>query len=200
MILPDPLFMAMAGTAVVSPGPGVVLTLSNALRYGYWTALAGILGIATAGVIIAAISATGLGLLLSTSPTAFAAIKYGGAAYLLYLAWKLWRAPPPKHRDAKEESLGERFREALLMQLGNPQALVFFIALFPPFLQGVASPLATFAVLVGCYGLLVIVIHSAYALAARQAQRHIEGEHARWVNRVAAVCFVGFAFSIVWRQ
>jgi homoserine/homoserine lactone efflux protein len=197
MLLPDPLFLAMAGTAVVSPGPGVVLTLSNALRYGYWTALAGILGITTAGVVIAAISATGLGLLLATTPAAFNAIKYGGALYLCYLAWKLWRAPPPRHRDAKEESLGERYREAFLMQFGNPQALIFFIALFPQFLQGVEAPLATFAVLVASYGLLVIVIHSGYALAARQAQRHIEGEHARWVNRVAAACFVGFAVATI---
>jgi threonine/homoserine/homoserine lactone efflux protein len=199
MILPDPLFLAMAGTAVASPGPGVVLTLSNALRYGYWTALAGILGITTAGVVIAGISATGLGLLLSTTPAAFNAIKYGGALYLCYLAWKLWRAPPPKHRDAKEESLAERYREALVMQFGNPQALIFFIALFPQFLQGVASPLATFAVLVASYGLLVVVIHSAYALAARQVQHHIEGEHARWVNRVAALAFVGFAIATVLR-
>lgn len=199
MLVPDPLFLAMAGTAVVSPGPGVVLTLSNALRYGYWTALVGILGITTAGVVIAALSATGLGLLIATTPAAFGVIKYAGAAYLIYLAWKLWRAPPPKHRDAVEESLGERYREALVMQFGNPQALVFFIALFPQFLQGVESPLTTFAVLVASYGLLVIVIHSAYALAARQAQRHIEGEHARWVNRVAALCFVGFAIATLLR-
>lgn len=201
MLLPDPLFLVLASTAIVTPGPGVVLTLSNALRHGYRPALAGILGIGVGSTLIAALSATGLGLLLLASPRAFMALKYAGALYLVYLAWKLWRAPPITHDNTASAGtgLGLRFREALVMQLGNPQALAFFIALFPQFLDGVSQPGLMFAVLVLSYGVLLVAIHSAYALGAHQVRHHLEGEGAHWVNRIAAACFVGFALSVVWR-
>jgi threonine/homoserine/homoserine lactone efflux protein len=198
-LLPDPLFVVLAGTAIATPGPGVVLTLSNALRHGYRPALAGIAGIATGSTFIAALSATGLGLLLIASPRAFTALKYAGALYLVWLAWKLWRAPPITHDNTASagQGYGLRFREAVVMQLGNPQALAFFIALFPQFLEGQAQPTLTFAVLVLSYGVLLVIIHSAYALAAHQLRPKLEGEGAHWVNRIAAVCFVGFAVSVV---
>jgi len=195
MLLPDPLFIALAGTAIASPGPGVVLTLSNALRHGFWPALGGILGLTCASVVLAALSATGLGLLLAASPTAFTLIKYLGAAYLVYLARRLWQAPPLAPCAAGDAGFGHRFREALLMQFGNPQALLFCIALFPRFMEGAQAPLARFAVLVASYGLLIVLIHSGYAFAARSAQHHLEGERARLVNHVAAVALVGFALA-----
>lgn len=198
-LLPDPLFVVLAGTAIATPGPGVVLTLSNALRHGYRPALAGIAGIATGSTLIAALSATGLGLLLIASPRTFTALKYAGALYLVWLGWKLWRAPPITHDSTASagQGYGLRYREAVVMQLGNPQAIAFFLALFPRFLEGVDSPTTKFAVLVLSYGLLLVLIHSAYALAAAQVRHHLEGEGAHWVNRVAALCFVGFAVSVV---
>lgn len=166
MLLPDPLFVVLASTAILTPGPGVVLTLSNGARYGYLPALGGILGIGTSSVLIAGLSATGLGVLLATSPAAFTTLKYLGALYLCWLAWKLWRAPPPTMRIAHQGGFAMHYREGVVMQLGNPQALAFFIALFPRFLEGVPQPAAMFAVLVLSYGVLLVLIHSGYALVA----------------------------------
>ncbi len=82
------LFILFATLTILSPGPGVVLTLSNAVRHGWTGAVPGILGIASGAFVVAAISATSVGLILSTSANAFTALKYAGAAYLLYLGYK----------------------------------------------------------------------------------------------------------------
>lgn len=86
------LFLVFATLTILSPGPGVLLTLSNAARHGWTGAVPGILGIALGASIVAAISATSVGLLLSASAHAFTALKYAGAAYLLYLGYKSWRS------------------------------------------------------------------------------------------------------------
>ncbi len=77
-----PVFLLVAATTVLSPGPGVVMTLTNSLRYGFRGTLGGILGIAAGALAVAALSATGLGVLLATSAMAFTILKYAGAAYL----------------------------------------------------------------------------------------------------------------------
>jgi threonine/homoserine/homoserine lactone efflux protein len=194
---PDVAFVALAGTAIASPGPGVVLTLTNALRYGQRPAWSGILGIASGSLAIASLSATGLGLLLAASPLAFALLTRAGAAYLLWLAWRLWNAPALTLGSAREANAGHgaRYREGLLMQLGNPQALVFFIALFPPFLHGEGPSGLRFATLVASYALLIAIIHGGYAAAARLLQHQLVGARGQLVNRAAALAFVGFAVA-----
>lgn len=79
------LFVVIAIATVLSPGPGVMLTLTNAIRFGVSGAFGGILGIAFGTFIVAGISATSLGIVLATSATAFSIMKFIGAAYLIYL-------------------------------------------------------------------------------------------------------------------
>jgi threonine/homoserine/homoserine lactone efflux protein len=88
-----PLFLLMAAVTVFSPGPGVVMTLTNSLRHGLRGAFGGILGVSFGALVVAAISATSLGVILATSAVAFTTLKLMGAAYLVYLCIKLWRAP-----------------------------------------------------------------------------------------------------------
>jgi len=83
------LFSIIAIATILSPGPGVLLTLTNSLRYGVSGAVGGILGISFGAFIIAGISATSIGVLLATSVIAFSIIKFIGAAYLIYLGIKL---------------------------------------------------------------------------------------------------------------
>ena len=198
MFLPDPLYLAVAATAIASPGPGVVFSLSNAVRYGLAPALGGILGLACGSLIIAGVSATGVGVLLVATPSAYGALKFAGASYLIYLAWRLWHATPvamPAASAAVAASMAERFREGFTMQLSNPKALVFFIALFPRFLEGADSIALRFVQLMLGYAVLLLIIHGAFALAARQVQRQMVA-HSRVVNRVSATAFVGFALVI----
>lgn len=87
------MFFFMATLTVLTPGPGVVMTLTNTLRYGLRRAAGGILGIAAGTLLVATLSATGLGILLATSAVAFTLMKLLGAAYLIYLGLRLWHSP-----------------------------------------------------------------------------------------------------------
>ena len=88
------LFLITSALTVATPGPGVLMTLTSSIRYGLRTAIYVILGTATGTVVMAAISSTGLGLLIATSPAAYEAIKGLGALYMVYLGLKLFKAKP----------------------------------------------------------------------------------------------------------
>lgn len=193
------LFLLMATATVFSPGPGVVMTLTNALRYGMRGTFGGILGIAVGALIVAAISATSLGVLLAASALAFTVLKFLGAAYLVYLGIRLWRAPPFQFAEplAHEASFGKRFLEGLSLQLTNPKAIFFFLSVFPQFIDPQQSYPMQFASLVLTYSSLVVVIHSLYAVFAKRARGWLTSERGgRTVNKAAAATFVFFGAAL----
>ncbi|MBC3385450.1 LysE family translocator [Pseudomonas sp. SWRI179] len=188
------LFLILATLTVLSPGPGVVLTLSNALRHGWRGALPGIFGIATGAFIVAAICASSLGLILAASATAFTLLKYIGAAYLLFLGIKMWRTqrfiPELKATSPRP---WRRFVEALSIQLLNPKAGFFFLAVFPQFIKPEGDYYRQFFLLVSSYSVLVVLVHSSYALMANGARGWLSSSQgARVVGKLSGITFVGF--------
>lgn len=193
------LFLLVATATVLSPGPGVVMTLTNALRYGMRGTLGGILGIAVGALAVAAISATSVGVLLAASALAFTVLKFLGAAYLIYLGLRLWRAPAFQfaEQSAHEASFGRRFLEGLSLQLTNPKAIFFFLSVFPQFIDPDAHYALQFAVLVLTYSTLVVLIHCLYALFAHKAKAWLTSERGgRTVNRAAGATFVFFGAAL----
>jgi threonine/homoserine/homoserine lactone efflux protein len=195
-----PVFLLVAAATVASPGPGVVLTLTNALRYGFRGTFAGILGIAAGALLVAAVSATGLGVLLATSAAAFTVIKMVGAAYLIVLGVRLWFAPAPalaEEAPVNEAGAGRRFVEGLSLQVTNPKAIFFFLSVFPQFVDRSSGGATPFAVLVLTYASLVVAIHCAYALTARRARRWLTSPRGgRAVNRIGGATFVCFGAAL----
>ena len=192
-------FLIVASVTVLSPGPGVVMSLTNALRYGLRGTFGGILGIAVGALVVAAISATSLGVLLATSALAFTVLKLVGAAYLLYLGARLWRSPPFRFADqpAHASTFGRRFLEGLSLQLTNPKAIFFFLSVFPQFIDPAADYSIQFAALVVTYSGLVVVIHCAYALFAKRARQWLTSERGGGaVNRAASATFVVFGATL----
>jgi len=193
------LFVVVATVTILSPGPGVILTLSNAIRHGLSGSVGGIVGIAIGTFIVAGISATGLGLLLATSSLAFSILKFVGAAYLLYLGIKLWRSPTVRvstgHGDKK--AVRKQFFEGLALQLTNPKAVFFFLSVFPQFIDFTASSMSQFTVLVVTYSTLVIAIHLVYAYLATSARGWLSSEKGgRLVNRLGGATFVCFGVGL----
>src|SRR5689334_11014758 len=190
----------MAAATVSSPGPGVVMTLTNALRHGLRGTFGGILGIAAGALLVAAVSATSVGVLLAASALAFTILKFLGAAYLLYLGIRLWRAPPFRFTDDRathEAGFGRRFLEGLSLQLTNPKAIFFFLSVFPQFIDHDRSYPGQFATLVLTYAALVVVIHCLYAVFARRARGWLVSERGgRAVNRTAAATFAFFGAAL----
>ena len=191
-----PLFVAMAALAILSPGPGVVLTLTNAVRHGWRGSIGGILGIACGAWLVAAACVAGLGLLLSVSATAFTVVKFLGAAYLVFLGVRLWRAPPLAPMQAPRAT-ARRFAEGLSLQVTNPKAVFFFLSIFPQFTDVARPDAGGFVLLVLTYAVLIVVIHSGYALLASRAQRWLGSPRGgRIVNRAGAAAFVFFGAAL----
>lgn len=188
------LFLILATLTVLSPGPGVVLTISNALRHGWRGALPGIFGIASGAFIVAGICASSLGLILAASATAFTLLKYIGALYLLYLGIKMWRT----QRFVPELTVTStcpwrRFGEALSIQLLNPKAGFFFLAVFPQFIKPEGDYYSQFFLLVSSYSVLVVLVHSGYALMANGARGWLSSSQgARIVGKLSGITFLGF--------
>lgn len=193
------LFVAVAAAAVLSPGPGVTLTITNSLRYGVRDTFGGILGIALGALIVAAVSATGVGLILVASSLAFTVMKYVGAAYLVYLGIKMWRSAPAAFNEGpmKRSNMKIRFVEGISLQLSNPKAIFFFVSIFPQFIDSTASYSAQFFTLVLTYSCLVIAIHFMYALLAGRTKKWFTSPAgSRAVNKAGGTVLIFFGAAL----
>ena len=187
------LFVGLAAVNIVTPGPGVMLTLTNAIRHPWKDALAGILGVASGTFLVATLCVAGVGAVLLTSSVAFMVMKYAGAAYLIYLGIKMWRAPSRGFVElpTTRGSLARRFAEGFVLQVSNPNAILFFLALFPQFIDHGDGGLARATTLVAGYATLVVAIHSLYATAARRTRVWLgSAGGGRIVNRVSGSVFI----------
>lgn len=191
---------------VSSPGPGVILTLSNAIRYGTKPALAGMLGISLGILLIAIISATSLGVLLSTSAIAFTVFKYIGAAYLIYLGIKLWYSPAIKLEKGMKNTPNDlfsrkqyliRFKEGFFVSALNPKPIFFFMSLFPQFITHEQSYLLQFGYLTFTFCAMIIVVHTIYILGANSIKGWLlSPKGSKTVNRVGGSVFILFGFGL----
>lgn len=205
-----PMFLLFAALTVLSPGPGVLFTVGNAVNHGLAGAFAGSLGIAAGALIIGTLSMTGVGVVLSSSPLAFSVLKYAGAAYLISLGGRLiWSGPrsaaqsravmPETGQGAVRREDGFRrwgFRQGLegvSLQLTNPKAVFFFLSVFPQFIDPRQETVRQSALLVVSYAVLVVGIHMGYAACAGQVQRPLSSYRGRlWVNRISGLAFLLF--------
>ncbi|MGL6511034.1 LysE family translocator [Aeromonas hydrophila] len=183
------MFIAMAGLTILSPGPSTLKSLTNALNHGLGPALVGMAGL-TCGVLgVATLSATSLGVLLATSPTAFEWVRYGGVLYLAWLGVKLWRSPPPRMGENPPSARHRLFWEGVMLQFTNPNALIFFLSILPQFIDHRHAYLPQFLLLVSSFCLLMVLVHGGYIFSARKARRWLQGGGGRWINRLGALAF-----------
>ena len=193
------LFFIIAVATILSPGPGVILTLTNSIRYGVSGAIGGIVGIAFGTFIVAGVSATSLGIILATSTVAFSIMKYIGAAYLIFLGVKLWRSPIRKIETNRGNTKNKKhqFAEGLTLQLTNPKAVFFFMSIFPQFVDYASNFFGQFLLLVVTYSCLVVLIHVLYAHLAKSARGWLSSEKGgRIVNRIGGGTFMCFGVGL----
>lgn len=156
-----------------APGPNNLLAFSNASRLGFTPAIIGGTGRLPAFAMMILLVALGLGAMLAVSETAFAIVKYAGAAYLIWIGWKMWHAPLPTDGDLpKENSLISLMQNDFLIAIGNPKAIAIFTAFFPQFVdfnQPVAAQFFTLGALFLGMELLAVAL---YAILGR-AMSHV---------------------------
>jgi len=194
---------AAAYLAVVAlPGPSVTALIARVLARGLPGTGFYIVGIIAGALTWFTVAATGLAAIATAFAPLFVAIRYAGAAYLLYLAWKFWTAPA-RTMDAADASPDGRCRlfvTGLAMHLGNPKAIVFFLALLPNVVPLEKLTLLGFAELAMVIAVVVTGVLTGYAFAAARARRLFTSPRAsKLINRGGAAVMAGTAAAMAAR-
>ncbi|MGK5026103.1 LysE family translocator [Janthinobacterium sp. RB2R34] len=201
------LFCGVALLVTFSPGPAVLLAISNSIAVGPRRAMVSSLGNGVGLFIISGVAMAGMGVVLATSATAFMLLKLAGALYLVYLGIKQWRSKTSivaaaevsqQPHAANPNSNGRLFRQGLTVALTNPKAILFFSALFPQFItQG--DPVALqFAVLTTSFVACAMLAHLFYATLARLLKSQLASPgRARLFNRISGGAFVLLGLSLL---
>lgn len=196
-------FAAAYVMAAAFPGPGVATVVARVLARGTRGVPGFIAGFVVGDLIWFGTAATGLAVLVQTFAALFLAIKYAGAAYLLFMAWKLWTAPAsavPEGRDAPTEGGGRLFVAGLALTLSNPKVIVFFLALLPSVVRLDTLSLAGFAEVAGLIVVILSTVLALYAAAAARARRLFTSPRAvRTLNRGTGVVMAGAAVAVATR-
>lgn len=198
-------FVAASAVLLAIPGPTITLVVSYALGQGRRSATATVAGVALGDFTAMTASMLGLGAVLATSALLFTILKWVGAAYLVYLGVKLWRAPVADDPGAPREleTGGRRmFLHAYAVTALNPKSIVFFVAFLPQFLDPSAPALPQIVIFEATFLVLATLNAMSYALLASAAQRTIRRPSVqRAVNRVGGGFLIGAGvLTAAWRR
>ncbi|HQS19302.1 LysE family translocator [Reyranella sp.] len=193
-------FAAASSVLLVIPGPTVLLVVSYALGQGWRTALPMATGVALGDFTAMTLSMLGLGALLATSATLFTVLKWIGAAYLVYLGIKLWRAGGTLDAAPRTDavSAAKMLGHAWLVTALNPKSITFFVAFLPAFLDPKADFLTQMLVFETTFLVLAFANAFGYALVASRARRLASNPRAIGiVNKVGGGLLVGAGVATV---
>lgn len=189
---------------VISPGPGLASFVGQILGHGIKAAPAQALGIYAGDVVWYTLAATGLAALANTFAGVFVVVKWLGAAYLLYLAYRMWRTAPQKLDAAADRgpmSHGNLFVSSLMVTLSNPKAIVFYLAVLPAIVDLRHLSLADYAIGLALIAVILFAILGVYAVAAHAARGFFRSPHAmKMLNRVSGTAIAGAAVVIAARS
>jgi homoserine/homoserine lactone efflux protein len=198
-------FAAASAILLAIPGPTVLLVISYALGHGRRSALGTVAGVALGDFTAMTASMLGLGALLAASAGVFTVLKWVGAAYLIYLGIKLWRAPvaePGAGAAAAEIGRGRMFLHAYAVTALNPKSIVFFVAFLPQFLEASRPVLPQMAIFEATFLVMATLNALLYGFMASAARRTIRKPAAqRAVNRTGGSLLIGAGLlAIAWRK
>jgi threonine/homoserine/homoserine lactone efflux protein len=188
-------FAAASAVMLAIPGPTILLVISYALGHGRKAAGATVAGVALGDFTAMTASMLGLGALLATSAAIFTVLKWAGAAYLVWLGIKLWRAPVSLGAEGEAPAEGKPFRifaHAYVVTALNPKSIVFFVAFLPQFLdvsQPVLPQMAIFEATFLVLGSLNALFYALLASAARKTIRKPSVQ--KVVNRTGGTLLIG---------
>jgi threonine/homoserine/homoserine lactone efflux protein len=176
---------ALAAIALIAiPGPNMLFVAAQSMAGGRRAGFAAALGLLTGTLIYVAATAAGVAAIIASSALAFDALRYLGAAYLIYLGIKAWRS-----RDRPTTigfAHGRAYRQAIVVQMLNPKVALFFLAFLPQFVDPERGPVATQVLVLGAIlGGLGLVMDCGYALLASVAAKRFSG-----LNRFSGAIFI----------
>ena len=198
-------FMLTAFIVVVVPGTGVIYTVSTALSRGTRAAIVAAIG-CTLGIVPHLLAAAlGLSMILHLSALVFRVIRYVGVAYLLYMAYTMWRHTGALGFEIRsgDEGWGRLIGRAVLLNLLNPKLTLFFLAFLPQFLPASTElPIVGMTELSVVFMLMTLAVFIVYGLAAAGARRVLtsSAKTIRWIQRSFAAILAAFAVRLAVAQ
>ena len=182
----------IAGT----PGPNMLHVMVQSIHHGPRRAVFSMAGLMSAVLLCLIASALGLGALLQASPRLYGALRFAGAAYLIWLGIKAWRAPvsgAPKAEGFTRSRPGALYAAGLATGLSNPKLIIFAAALFPQFLDPSRPFWLQLSILVASFVVIEGGWYTAYALGGRSLARWLAPpRRQRLFNRATGSLFIGF--------
>ena len=191
-------FCAAVLLFLARPGPGTFALLTSTGKGGFRAGAAATFGLIAGDQVLLWLAVAGVAALLAAYPAVFKAVQYGGAAYLAWIGLKLIFArdgkASPVHIEPRHYA-----RQAFLITLLNPKAIVFYMAFFPLFIDpathkgaiSFVAMAATIATLTAIYCLTLCAFAQAVALKVRAHRRA-----ARWLERLAGVFLIVFGIRL----
>ena len=186
-------YMLACWVISISPGAGAIASMSSGLNYGfkhgYWNAL----GLQLALLVQIGIVAAGAGVLFATTPWAFWVVKWFGVSYLLYLAYMQWRAPIQTikiQQDSLPKSRSKLVLYGFLVNMSNPKAIVFLLAVLPQFLDLSQPQWPQYIIMAMTMVIIDLIVMAGYTGLASKVLRLLKSpQQQKYMNRTFAVLF-----------
>lgn len=197
-----PAFVVAVIVFLAIPGPGNLAIVTSTGKRGVRGGLAATAGLIVGDQLLLWLAVAGVAALLAAHPAAFTAIRWAGAAYLAWLGLGLLRSRGGAESGPRlpvRMIPGHEVRQAFLVTLLNPKAIVFYMAFFPLFLDPARPPgIGTFAAMAATIAVLTFVYGAAVALLThRLAERLRTSPRAvRWLHRIAGTAMVAFGIRV----
>ena len=188
--------------AVLVPGPGVAAVVARALGGGFWGAVPMVLGILAGDLVYFVFAVFGLAAIATWFGPVFVVIRWAGAAYLLYIAYKFWTAKPGSEQmKPKNEDWLKTFLAGFSLTMGNPKTIVFYLAILPTVVPLEKMTALGFAELTVIVVVVLLIIGCGYAALAASAREFFKSTKAlRRLNRTAGVMMASAAALVVVRE
>lgn len=195
-------FAIVAFIGIATPGPTVLLALTNGSRYGLRRAMPGMVGAMVSDFVLIGAVALGLGALLAASEFWFSVVKWLGAGYLAFLGVMLLRSKGSL--DVTDAATGSDsgssvsiFLKSLLVAVTNPKGYLFFSAFLPQFIAADLPQAPQYAVLAVVFALIDLAVMFAYALLGSRAVHLLKKRGALWLDRICGGALLVLAGALV---
>ncbi len=188
------LAFALASAIVeLTPGPNMAYLAVLSISEGRRSGMSAVAGVALGLLLVGIAAALGMAALISASPVMYQGLRWGGVFYLLWLAWEAWR-PERTEENEFAESNARYFRRGLVVNLLNPKAAVFYIAMLPQFVDTTQAPLTQTLTLSLLFVLIATAIHASIVILGGTAHGLLHSTaRRRKIRRVMAVALVAIA-------
>ncbi|WP_426033818.1 LysE family translocator [Cypionkella sp. TWP1-2-1b2] len=181
----------------LTPGQDVFFATASGIQGGPRAGVMAGLGVGLGALWHVALSALGLSALIAANPGALSAIKYTGAGYLLYIAWKSWRDSGEIAPGKGQRTGWTAFRKGAFTNMLNPKPILFMLAFLPQFVNPGLGPVWQQILLLGTiFGITGTIITASYGYLAGRAG-HAMGARMGVLNKLAAVLFAGLAARLI---